>query len=813
MAETYATQAAKLSGTKPVVRVVPRGIPWKRSGISAAGADGDGSTAYSVRSLSLITHSPANYTSQQRVGYKQVILPAGVTFSGERIDFATGKTTIGQVTIAFIDPHVTDYIGALFAARSFARLDNLTADADRGDTSLAIRGTPTAVALGQAVWVSRECMVVTNIGTPTAPVVLRGALVGGGAEQTHLASTDREAHADALYSGPVRWRGQELDVYFGFDHADLDEDDELGPVRFYMRGSPERDQGGWILAGDSMISLLDKAYARGTFVGRVMGRVDTGLREVLAGQRANDTGIVLTPVHVGRDRQVAFPTVGEIVYFSAGSEVFGASVRESTDALLRVRVTERRALLGTQRDDDAVATKEWREILVTDPQLTDCRVGHVPYSAGWAYANFVASAHPYVAFLCLALSRTGDMSNATTNQRSYDVLPAPWGLGETVPIALINQAAFEAAIEETPSLVMPHFRLGIKEGEGLRTWWNREVAPIAMHALVSTLTGQISLARIGFAFPLDIATTLDAGDIVSVGKYRLSEAEQPGAIVGYRSEDGAHESVDVASVMAQDIDPDAPAPRPIELDGAASATRQHITDRLVAAVFRGENPVAELPLRARWEHHNSLSPGSAVTLSVPVVHSIETGSYEIDAETWQVASRELAPLAASPGVNVVLRRATERTAHLGPAATVSAYVDGTVTLTLSANDYSPTTTTSAFVRTADVKGFGVDGSQGGAGAYCAIYSKRGVRLTDPFELVTLSYAGNTAIGGAALVFIGGGTYTVTAGDVLRLAPLTASVSGAVAGGTISADQEKFAFQATVASGVVNASRPAYVWGH
>jgi hypothetical protein len=802
VAETYTTLTAKLANTQPVVRVELAGVPWKMTGIDSGGADGDGSTAYSVRPVSVVSHTPAEYTAQQIKGYKQVLV--GCRFSGERIDPVTGRTTIGRVSVEFIDP--TGYFADLFAVYAFARAAKLTATLSRTATSMSV---DTATTAGNAYFIGRECVVAKQ--SSTTPNIARGADAADARQAIHEVTTDSEAHADYVYAGPRVWTGQEINVYFGYDHADVDEDNEYGPVRFILAGPPARSAAGvWTLEGESLLRVLDKPYARGSYVGRPYGgvsrRVRGGTLDTYKLWPANDS-IVSAP---------STTTVGDTLYFAIGDEVVDATILTSNTGGLSVTV-QHRGLFGTEPNaaaitgaDEDVDKTVWREIIPTDAGLDAPRIGPVPYSAGWDIADLEASSHIVDAFLALLLSRDGSAgTNATTNEDSFDILPPPWGLA--MPVARVNQGAFEAVREATPHALFPWFRLG-RKAEALRKWWEREAAPYLPFALHSMTQDGISPVSIGYVYPLDGgAVTIDLGDILEPHGYELQDGIVGAYRVTHRADGGSAEIIDAVSVLAAELYPDGVDTIEHESDGANPDTRDLILDRAAAIIGRADLPAPVISLRVRWAFHLTAVPGAAITLTTQGPN-IADGGYDITADPWQVLSAEMQPLGSPAHVALVLRRASENTAHYGPAARVTNYDNGTFTLDLSANEYAPTATTSDLVPTSDVAGFGANGSQGGAGLYVAVYSKRGVQLTDPAEISTISYAGPYLRFAAGLTLLGGGAYTLTSGDVVRLAPYLAAVKTLHDASSISGDQDAFAAQATVASGLVNASQAAYVWG-
>lgn len=813
MAETYTSLTARRGDRTLVVRCELPGIPHKVSGIGAGGADGDGSTAYSVDPISIVSSLPANYTAQQKVGYGALL--QSVRFSREAIDTLTGATTIGGVTVEFTD--TTGVFASRTAVRSRTKLGSLSSTLTRTSTTLAVNSGNT-ISAGDALFIGREMMVAN--GTGTSITVTRGAGAAKSRQYKHTASSTEEQHADNIYDGPRIWVGQELNIYFGYDHPDLDETDEIGPLRFIINAPPRRsNKGVWQFTADSALKALDGLCARGAFAGK--GAL-TDVSEQL------DLSLLTLAVYPDESADYTQPSrkaTNDIVYLLVEDEAIRATVLSSTESITYFRVEER-AMFGTRRTNLEPGTEpKVREFYPTDEDLTTPRIGYVAPGSSYG-GGIVASSHPLVAFLNLLLSRDGSDADTATfgtdrnvetdgTDNSYDVLPPPWGRG--YPADRVDLSAFEAVIEETANVRFRRFRLGHKGDFSLIKWFEKEVAPFIPFSLRFNSSGKLTLVRRHEPFPLDTGTAIGVNEIDD--SYHGWTLSSYGALARVSSEfvttDGVTIPLNGNSTLVRELYPDGTKKLDFPSEGADERAVHVLADALTNAIYGVEFPRAKVTVDLPWSLHNTIAPGTKLTVTDPGMVDDENGAYGVTSQTWMATSVNLlSPTNDKPGIRVEMQRAGIRTCHFGPSGVVSSWAGSPdFDLVIGANDYTDANNSAGPLVDKDIKGFGDDGSQGGAGYSVELWSAAGSRLTDALEVTTIDYATNTLTFGSGFTASGGGGYTPQAGDIVRLARYTTTITAEVAAGTLSEEMDYYAYMGDPDTELISTGTANKEWGY
>jgi len=798
VAQTYATLTAEPAGTTPVVRLELWGIPHKLSSISNAGADGDGSTAYSVKPVSIVSRIPDNYTAQQKVGYRQVLQRLS-TF-GEKYDPVAGSSSLGSLTAEFIDP--TDYFANLFAAlKTSSRVTSLNASLTATATSINVVSALTA---GTAYFLADETFVAQ--ASTTTPNIRRGTNAAKSPERAHTASSTSDPYPDDIYSHPRVWRNRIIALYLGFDHADVSASNERGPYVFRLRELGRVTTGGrvhWQIKADSYLGTLARHAAFGAYRAtlRSMNAVGGGISWINA-----------LPTGETNARRPSFTDVGDRVWMRLGDEAVELQMNTNTADYTLAHVVTRGAF--STGESSHGPGEEFVEILPTHPRINTPRIGHVPHDGGYTYGDLVASDHPLRAALCLILSRTGDLTNyETAGDNNYDVLPAPWGLA--LPATRLDLTSWERAITETPGARFPRFLLGWDGSFSVMEWLNREVLTLLGYAVYTNSSGRLALARVGDRYPFESSVSVSLADMSrDYHDYSLNVADTTGrVIIEYVNEDGAPRTIIANSTWAANLHREEVKTRKIKSAGATDRTRLFLAQRAAAIIQREEFPQPTARFTLSYRTHagtREINPGTLLAVTDAQMPSPTAGTIGVTTDYWRALSVEVQPYEARMVVHA--QRADAEAVRFGPAAIVSSWDGVNLDATLSANEFTPTTTLGE-VPNSDIKAFGDDGSQGGAGClveFCNLDGSRWNDASDTIELVTLTHSSRVARLSASPKV--GGVNTSPANKVMRLAPYTATVDAAVSGGTVSSQMRNYLYIAANATQLIDTGIAGKRWG-
>jgi hypothetical protein len=823
VAETYTSLTDKQAGTLVRARAELVGIPHKLSGISSDGSDGEGTAgSYSVSPISIVfggAFDGGGYAANETAGF--VYTGKSLSVRGEGIDPISNETTFGTISFSLHDFKIAsgftgwgsagDYLFvSVFAARKASRQASLSADLTATATSVNVGAD--SLTAGQAYFLASETIISQQ--TSSTPNVTRGIYdpgtptdhrdrAAGSRARKHTAHSDTTPYPDNLYDRPRIWFNREVRLYFTFDHADIDKSEELGPFRYRISAYPSYSDGMWTIRADSYLNILKKEVARDAYAGKVTTPLLRGGQTLRAWAEPIGEAVRVQP---------GWRATNDRVWFDIDGEAIEADLLETGTTATRFSfILGGRGRLGTRRTslDEGDTGTEIREIIPTDTGVNTPRIGHVAKGAGYSLANLTASDHPVVAFLCMLLSSGWENSTSawdggtpnvdTDGDNTYDVLPGPWGIG--FPADRVDLSAFEDFITETREVTsFPRFRLGHDGPFSLLDWWYDEVAPFLGVALHLDISGKLTLSRLADAFALSSsAVTVNLAHIErGYHDYAINARGVTGKVaVKYTGSDGTKVSMTALSVFGLELFPDEHRVMKFSSEGATERTRDVIADRATAIIEREERPRPVVTFVLPWTHHagtSAITPGTLLSVTDAGMPDIVNGDYGVSAEEWIATSVTYAfdPSRPSASVRVEAHR-IEKGRHFGPAATVSSWAAGTNTATVNANDYTPTAGLGSFVPTSDVRAFGSDGSQGGAGYMVAYYDSDGVKKTDPIEISTLSYASNTIQHGGAPSAV------PQAGWIIRLAPYSDTVDTDHTAGDIHDDQDAYGYMTDSAS--------------
>lgn len=777
---SYASQTALQGGGAPVVvRFELWGVPHKRTGINSGGSDGDGSTAYSVNPLALVSATPSvGYQSTgDTAGFLQVL--QGAAPFGEEYDPTTGRVTFRGTSIRINDPggDLADLFGLLQATA----VGSLTSNVTRTATTNAI-ATGGSLTQGSAYFVGGECFVVSSATGVSPYDVKRGADAASETQRAHTASTDTAPYPDNIYDRRRLLRNLPIALYFGYDEAGFAKSSERGPYLFRLRKVTRTGDGLWQIEADPTITTLKRAAAFGAYAAALQpGWVtSTAPRTRLVLQRAGDW-------------QQPIPSWGaDDDYFTvaAGDEVLELRV-VGTASNFTSALISRRAILGTD-EEDIDASTDIREVLVCDPDaITSPRVGYVPEDSGYAIGDLVPTMHPFRIALALMLSRDGALANyETSGDNNYDVLKAPWGLD--IAAERVDLDSWETAIEETGGAHFPRFALGMDGDFSVLDWMNEEALPFFPYTLHTTSAGRLALARTGDVYPFDTTVSIGAGDILSAVAYDMHGRQGYGRVsFEFKGDDGGKRKIIVASVLAKTIHREEVSTLKLTSKGASDRTWGWLHMRGMEIIHREESPQPMVRVKLRWGQHTAVTPGTVVALTHPILPDLAGGDYGVSAEQWRVTAVEKNPDPSDLSITATMMRGQPARKHIGPAGIVASWDGGTTTVTLEVNEFTPAAGLGDHVPSKDAACFGDDGSQGGLGYRVAFRNLDGSRWNDVEAIELVSRTGSAwELSAAPNV---SSTPTDPSGTVMVLEPMTLAIAAA-AGSTLHADVDDYLYQ-------------------